>query len=447
MRNVLVLMLATAVLRGQSVGSPEDLARKLRDATALSPEKQPLAIADPIVRYIHELAWPVASRIAGRQVSEPAIEVVMRPSDEGPFIDRGRIVFPAVFLFQAFSFGLLLSHDVWILNGNVFPVLDPVLQRPHATSPLLPLLDLKQLPVENTAWVGLNSTTNCWGRNPACAQFQTGVLTAVIAFALAHEYAHVVNGQGDSGVHSYSLQTEKDADAWALRFLAEFRRGSQVALEMRAAMDAAPAAFLRFRSAISGTPGDDLNQRADAMAGRLIRDARRLHDRLFDSLRSESGLGRLRIAFQQEPLTIVLNGQTLDPAGIRGKDLPVRSGVHHLLAVFPGGIACIQPVVAAGSLEQAAVVPVPFSTANPDRSEMDAFSDQRRWGDVLARTSDSQLRLRNRSFAYDHAQALHECGAASVIDASTLPAGLDADDLRQVGRWMRSGKVLHTWLQ
>jgi hypothetical protein len=395
-----------------------------------------------LVPYLHDVLWPEALSFSGVSKPKPALQIVMRNSDEGPFVEGDRLVFPALFLIQSFSFGLLVSHDVWVSKGHTFPVIDPVLQHPHATQLLIPLLDLKALDFDSGALMGIVATTNCQGKEPECEHLQGTSVTGILGFALGHEYAHIIRGEASPG-QRYSLEEEKAADAWAMSFLSRIRQQSPLPRNDRTVMEAGAPAFLHFRSILTGAKETDLDQRAEAIATKLIRESRDMYELLVDTPPT-AGLAWLRIPALPQARVVLINGTRFDPAELNRR-LTINSGEFIILTVFDDGVACNRLVIGEGETATPKVIKIPFATGPAEPSERETLADAGRWSEVLARTSDPKLRPRARELAYDHFNALSHCGAQSLIDPALLPDAATDSQKRQVRRWFLEGQVLSPW--
>lgn len=443
----LFAVLGASLSHSQSVASlPPEIRQKLAAVLSAPPSQQPQLLTEAVIPYLQDLMWPEAAKLDARLTAKPTVDV--RPSDslDAPYTDGHRIIYPALFLYEAQLSSYLLSHDLWVDSGRNFPVQDPVLQRPYATSIIMKGLPVGTLDMVSPVFSGLVTTLACYNRDATCASVQSVAFSATLAFFLAHEYGHIA--ARDVGLEfSYSVDKELAADAFAFKMLQAFGGGILDDGGQRDYYALAAVALLEARllTLPAGQARDDLSRRREALLNLVPGRSKREFARLVPKDEIQVGMGSLAIQWSGQPAWIAIDGIQYTPGEIAGTTLRVTTDLHEIVASNAVGLAAIEVSVD----EDGLTAPLSFHptlTGPVSDADLAQLVKDDKYDEIIWRTATPQLKPRMPALAYPLFRALDWFHLNRFIDSALLPADATEEQRRDVRRWAQQGVPLAAWI-
>jgi hypothetical protein len=337
----------------------------------------------------------------------------------------------------------LLAHDLHVIYLDWLPDPQPLLTRPWAETPLLPLLRPLSVYAENSAWFA-----SCPQGLEGCRLLLGTTIGATLGFVASHELAHRLYGHEGNAAARYPLDQEKSADRLARRILdrmhaeASFEdEGFAEAFEL--ALAAGP--LLTLENEIEKTPwrAADLRVRLDSLAQEL---PERLRDDALDLVRPETSsenAGRLRVVWDETPELLIVNGMTVSPEEVQGRELRVAGALHRVFARSRDRFA-FDRVVAEGAAPAVARLLFQPLAAPVSAAELEGLEEDRAWLELLCRTSRADLTPGEAWLAPRHLRALRRMGLDAWIDADGWGM-LSGEDLRRARLARQRSRALAGW--
>jgi hypothetical protein len=366
---------------------------------------------------------------------------------------RGKTIYVSYDGFaQAGQVGQVVGHDIFVDDGNEFPVPSKVAYAPLATQPIVGLTSRLSGWIDNAA-----AGTTC--QLDDCKMVQgLAVFFGVEGFLLAHEAAHVVLGHANTAAD----RNELDADRWAYalmrRFDTDFEE-TDVSRLGRTAARLAPVIYfdyLHSRLATeqqmegSSTELALLQRRREQLVGLTDKDARLTLDTLSPSV--DIGVGRVAISVDGDvegAARFWIDGVPLSASDVLGQERVVGAGLRHIAARSNGRFAYVTEFISPGERKS---VRLRFSTplASVSTAEIEqmvkarAKDGEEKWAQIFLRTTTAAGEPRSPDVAMYHYQSLAMMKLGALIPSA--PAGItDARALRNINRWRERARPLVEW--
>jgi hypothetical protein len=352
---------------------------------------------------------------------------------------------------QAGHVGQVVGHDIFVDDGNPFPVPSRVAYGPLASQPIMGLTNRLSGWIDNAA-----SATACQAVD--CKTVQGFALfIGIDAFLLAHEAAHVILPQ-TSAVADNELAADRWAYALIRRYDADYP-DTDVSQLARTAARLAPIFYfdyLRSRLATEQQMAQTtseialLERRREQLVSLADKDDRSTLDGLPSSV--HTGVGRIVISVEGEvdrSARFWIDGVPMSAADVVGQERVVVAGVRLVAARSSGRFAYVSEVVSAGERQEIRLrFSAPLPSLPSGELEQMARRDQQRgeekWAQIFLHTTDASGEPRSPAVALLHYQALSMMRLGALIPSA--PAGVtDPRTLRNIQRWRERARPLAAW--
>jgi len=351
---------------------------------------------------------------------------------------------------QAGQVGQVVGHDIFVKDGNPFPVPSRVAYGPLASQPIIGLTSRLSGWIDNAA-----SATACQAVD--CKTVQGFALfIGIDAFLLAHEAAHVILPQ-----RSTVDDNELAADRWAYGVVRRYDAdlsGPDLQLARTAARLAPIVYFdyLRSRLATEQQMAQTtselalLDRRREQLVSLADKEDRSTLDGLPSSVRT--GIGRIVLSVEGEvdrSARFWIDGVPMSAADAVGQERVVVAGVRHIAARSSGRFAYVSEVVSAGERQEIRLrFSAPLPSLPSGELEQMAKRDQQRgeekWAQIFLHTTDASGEPRSPDVALLHYQALSMMRLGALIPST--PVGVtDPRALRNIQRWRERARPLTAW--
>jgi hypothetical protein len=339
-----------------------------------------------------------------------------------------------------------MSHDLYVDDGNRFPVPDPILQRPYAVSPVQRSLPFSGLTLESPAALGLLNVLTCNGRDQRCNYFQSITISSILVFTLGHEYGHIAARETGPNEYAFSIEKEKAADAWATKLLVAFAPEFAKDEDRSDYFLLGPPALFRFCAATDDADESriELESRNAALLALLPASARKRYESLVNPEEQANGMSSLEVRWNESPDWVAIDGIVFRPEQLQNKKLKILSGLHYILSAAGQKLAYAE-IGAWNSSELARLTFQPLIPGEISPEQFASLGKERKWGEILLRTSRPDLSPRSAAAALPLFEALDWMRMGRLIRPDLLPATATATDRRRVARWAKSGQPLGAW--
>ena len=443
-----LLWLGVGSLAAQQTPDPRiDQIRRLSDPAAMT-DARAKELTETTLSLVMDQIWTLKELEHYRPAKRPPIEVVIEGRRRPPFVKNGGIVFSVDYFELATELLTLLGHDVYVSQGGRLTYPRPLLTHPFAVSPILPQLDPLVLYVQNSFFSGIRDMLACQ-QAPDCAYSQQLEFEATLFFVLLHELGHLRLGHGPRDGDTYPLEQEEQADrnAWdglqsLLGGTARDRQDRTAAL----AFAAAPVLILEFeRSTQTGANQNAIAQREQTLLGLLPPEvASSVTHLVKTNPREETPIGSVIVHATDMPELLIIDGIPVPHQEILDRPFLLAGGVHELMAVAPGRLACQELAIIDSSTLRCSILFAPLMPGIPRVAELQALADKRDWFQILLRTSDTGLHLKAPSLGFYHWKALHELSLDNWIQLDPRTE-LSDDETGDLEYWMRRRAPLARW--
>jgi hypothetical protein len=384
-------------------------------------------------------------------VSDLKLELV---DGDGPTARvNGKTVYVSVDgIAQAGQVGQVVGHDIFVNDGNAFPVPSTVAYGPLARQPINGLTD------RLSGWIdGASSATAC--QDPDCKVVQgLAIFLGIDGFLLAHEAAHVL--ASDDGADD--LERELAADRWAYALLRRYDKDFEQTDTLRLARTAARLApilyfdYLRSRLITSeGIASTSplvivLTRRRDQLA-QLADDDDKLTLRTLRPL-VDVGVGRLTISVEGsagQPVSVWIDGVPLRGEDVVGHERVVIAGLRRIAVRSGERFGYVSELIDPGERTSVSVTLSPRLPPLP-AADLEALAKRRdgprqeKWAEIFLHTAGDSWLPRSPDVAPLHYRALDEMGLGSLIPPNA-PGLTDRADVRRVDRWRARARPLSGW--
>jgi hypothetical protein len=400
-----------------------------------------------LIPYLQDLIWPEAQRLAAGRFFKPEISVRMTDmSDPIPFAEARSVVFPGLFLYRANLAAFLMSHDLYVHDGNRFPVADPILQRPYAVSPVQRSLPLSTLDWDNPATLALLNALTCYGRDNACNALQSITISSILLFALGHEYGHLASGDVGGREYSYTLEKEEAADAWAEKLLLAAGPNFVNDEDRRDYFLLGPPALFHLMAATAKENAGraELESRNTAFQRLLPADSRKTYKSILNPHSDNDSVSAVQFQFTDTPEWVAIDGVFYNADVLQNRKLKFPSGLHDVVALARGKLAYAE-VGVYGSDEVCRLGFRPFRTGDPSTQELAALAKDSKWADILLAAATPDLKPRSGAVSLPVFEALRYIRLGRFIQPELLPSGATPVESRRINRWAKSGQPLAAW--
>ncbi|HEY2090379.1 MAG TPA: hypothetical protein VGJ81_00690 [Thermoanaerobaculia bacterium] len=374
------------------------------------------------------------------RVASLRIEAVDQDAGPPAWLEHGTIFVSRSALLDFTMLGFVLGHDVFVDNGDEFPVPTSLLTRPYVTTNLIPLLS----PLDVSVFYRVAQTLlKCPSSYAKCAEPQgAATIVGVIGFVIAHEMSHEILGHGESVSRSQAEELAADERAWhiLMRIAPDVAADDEDSLNyrVRVGIAAGPRVFLRWL--LDRTTSDALKEQYDARLSAFT-------DGLPDSLGAtvfvltdpaipNAQVRRVVIRWSETPGALFINGVPVRPEEIEGKQVTLAVDTQ-IFARSQSGFAYAK-VAKEGELPPLVFV---SPVAGVTTTELNQLRRQRKWFEIILRTANNDLRPRRSSDAGRLHDALRRVAMARAIN----PADAADVDRRLAALWRRDSEPLESW--
>jgi hypothetical protein len=353
---------------------------------------------------------------------------------------------------RAGQVGQVVGHDIFVNDGNAFPVPSTVAYGPLARQPINGLTD------RLSGWIdGASSATTC--QDPDCKMVQgLAIFLGIDGFLLAHEAAHVL--ASDDGADD--LERELAADRWAYALLRRYDKDFEETDTLRLARTAARLApifyfdYLRSRlitdEAVPRTSPlvSALTRRRDQLAA-LADDDDKLILRTLRPL-VDTGVGRLTLSVEgaaSGPISVWIDGVPLRGEDVIGQERVLLAGLRRIAIRAGDRFGYVSESIEQGERKRVSITLSPLLPSLPS-ADLEALAKRRdgpaqeKWAEIFLRTAGESWLPRSPDVASLHYRALDEMGLASLIPP-TAPGLTDRADVRRAERWRARARPLSGW--
>jgi hypothetical protein len=353
---------------------------------------------------------------------------------------------------EAGQVGQVVGHDIFVNDGNAFPVPSTVAYGPLARQPINGLTD------RLSGWIdGASSATSC--QDPDCKTVQgLAIFLGIDGFLLAHEAAHVLASDGGAD----DLERELAADRWAYALLRRYDKDFEQTDTLRLARTAARLApilyfdYLRSRlitaEGIASTSPlvtvlarrrDQLAQLADEDDKLTLRTLRPL---------VHTGVGRLVVSvvgLAGQPVSVWIDGVPLRGQDVIEQERTVVAGIRRIAVRSADRFGYVSEVISPGERKSVSVTLSPPLASLPV-ADLEALAKRRdgprqeKWAEIFLHTAGDAWLPRSPDVAPWHYRALDEMGLGLLIPPNA-PGLTDRADVRRVDRWRARARPLSAW--
>jgi hypothetical protein len=396
--------------------------------------------------YIDMLWQPEVYRVAAPHLPKgrPHIEVYIADELRTPIWSGGGMKVPVEYLTYLSSIGLLAGHDIFVDDHSIeLPY--PLLSAPFRSSRILPLLHPLGRYFEPERFASLQVYLMCPSSQTGCQTVQGYALMASVLFAVVHEISHGLLKHPPSPAYDLNKEIEADRNAYEVLTLvtAQFKSMPEELFQMVSrAFFLTPLVWFEAEASRASSPAvrATYQQRKKAFLAALPPDRRRLAEEFLQFESSSPAISSWKIEWTQAPDRIWVDGLSVNPLDLAGKTLTVSAQSHTVIAFRPGAIA-IAEVFPHDSVTALRFQPLP---PVPPTSEFESLKSQRKWAEILTRSTDENLKPRQPSAAPYHWEALrylHLTRTIRIDDWKSIPEPM----WRRVQTWERLGQPLASW--
>lgn len=456
MRHTLRLVLATllfasSALRAQQQPVSEEIMRRFAEMQRKPSSSWTEEDYDEVERLMLEVSRQIvesgltaAERSRLRGVAVRAVQQIQGPP---AWIDSEGIALSSDALGDMTALGMYLGHDIYVENGNSFPVASPAIAWPFSQRAMLPLMSsldgimLAQAPFE---------LLKCNSAEPLCAGPQgASILVGTTGFLLAHEIGHLLLGHRNVDKKARPLEEELAADRKAWSILSKAAPDAaddmgSVEHRVRIAIQAGPLVVLRWLSDGGSNDAAHLEiyqSRFDALNELVSED---VSADVLMVAEEQPAIGRMRsveIRWRETPDELYVNGTRLAADEVVGKTLRLFGKVR-VFARRGDRFSFTELGVVPGSGPEVLELSYrPLGRASVEPTEL---KRRRQWFELFLASSTPDLRPRSASGARDLYEALAKMGVGELIDPQL--SGLSTRRERFLpNRWRTEAQPLGTW--
>ena len=450
-RAILFLLLCT------SAPAQTDLERKAEQLKALI-SRPPAEWNDAYVVKIAQLyldlyldmLWePDLYRIAAPRLppQRPNIVTYIAGELRTPIWSSGTTRIPVEYIAYLSSIGLLAGHDIFVDDQRIeLPY--PLLSAPFRSTRILPLLHpLGRYfdPETPGAFASLQVYLTCPSTDADCRTVENMASIASVLFCILHELSHGVLKHPPSPAYDLAKEIAADANAYELLTLvtSQFKSMPNGLRQLVSqAFFLTPLVWLEVEASRLSSPAvrATYQQREKILIQALPPDRRSRAEEFLEAGSTSQTISSWRIDWSETPDRIWIDGLAMDPRDLAGKTLTVCAQSHTVIAFRSGAIA-IAKVSPDDSATALLFRPLPPLGST---SELEILKSQRKWTEILARTTDENLKPRQPAAAPYHWEALYHMGLSRLIrveDWKSIPEPM----WRRVQLWERLGQPLAAW--
>lgn len=381
---------------------------------------------EPRIPQLIASSWELVKTTGAASVKRAPKYRLIDGSPAPPRLDGETVVLTKSYLLGLYILAAGLAHDAHLLELGSFPSKNgdnDYLKQ----SPVLPQWGASPLAIQRIMlfW----DSFVCSDLRPSCETIRSSGITLAWTFVISHELAHLANGD-PSGARQLALEMKADEIARdATRkaaFLGEEKGSSARATRMIAV--AIPILVLQFQRSLSAsrTADSELRERNDNIEKSLSAEDRASIAPFL--LKSTGTLQTVRIDSDRQIKWLSVDGVRLAPDDVIGHELVLRRSEHVVAAVAEDAIAYqkLTDGMASVSLVFQALLPARDSTNTVE------LVKQRKWLEVLVRTSDDELQPRSAELALSHWKALYHLDLTAIDVSLPLIEEPVASDLSEV---------------
>jgi Zn-dependent peptidase ImmA (M78 family) len=432
-------------LRDQIAGIKRDFSRPISEWTdefVQETFQKFLNLSVQQILWDDEFHARVKDRLPARQ---PKVRVTIESELRTPYINGNEIVVPVSYVRYLYAIAMLVGHDVYV-QDNYVRMGRPLLTTPFRESAILPIL---APPIHNAvdveAFNSMQAYLVCPPENQQCQVIQGQAVLAAILFTVLHELSHqfLHHVVSEEGVNvDQEIAADQNAYLVLLQMAGEFKDyKDEVQKEIKLTIELTPIVWLQVESSREGIANVVAAARERALLNHFSGDEREDIDDFIRPERTKENVQQLEIAARETPQRILIDGVEFRPDDVIGKKLTVASMKHTIVALRPGEIALAVSDTSDGD-SKIQLMFQPFPTF--DLVAVQNAQHQRKWSEVLFRTSNEKLQPRDPTVALAHWEALHRFGMDSCIivaDWNSIPSS----KWERVLQWKRDGEPLASW--
>lgn len=402
-------------------------------------EEKLLRTNELLTQYALDQVWAISGSQGAREQAKPQIR--FHNSDLPIHVDGNTLSVPDGFYQQMGLLARLVGHDAAVSEGENIPVPSPLLFKPYVKGRLLGLLPNLGAMFEHdssTVMNGLSRMAACGPQALGCAKAQGIALLCGTVFFVGHEVTHIRQRHKARTGGAYPISEELLADAGGQQMLQKYVRNLESLGELAKGVDknaclGMPVAFFEATSRRSLGSQSTANYLLRKKA--IIESLGSSKDDIksLTYLQTEkSGAGRIAVSWSSVPSVVVVDGISVSAAEV-GRFVLLK-GIHKLVAASSSGIAGLDFRVNHKGITRLFVDLKPFRQVSS--TELSILVAREQWGDVLAATSNAELRPRDTGVSTSHWEALSGLSMGTWIDPR---------DMAQVGRSeSRNARVLRS---
>ena len=388
------------------------------------------------------------AKVFERQPPMVRPEVISEITNEAtaPYVRDGKIHLSVEYFRLIEKLSYLLSHDLLLRHADI-PVDQPLLQRPIASSRLLPLMQpFKEQLSDEALDAYVTPAFHCAALDDDCDRMRKATYAAVLVFVLGHELAHLYYDDS-GGESSYPTDVEIRADRRAWDLLGEIAGGEDRETEIGKGTAALlPISYQR--QLLGSQPiASDFDKRVKALTALLPASVRTTVTRMVANHEEHDDTGTMRISWTEQPDLLIVNGVQVDSSEVLNRDLLVTGGLQQVFA-RKGSRFAFAGVYVLGAHRESVQLTLenlkPTPQEAPGEGEYDPGHPGKQWFDVFLQTSDENMQPRNPQLSMRHWEALSELQLNRFVPATT-DVNLKRSEKDNLEQWHNDGVPLASW--